>query len=325
MRVLWPHNFNPQKPNSGVFMHIAAKGLEQFGVTVHLEYLGNLRNPISVLSARKKLQKLATKFDLVHAQFGSACALATAGIKGIPKVLSLRGSDWNTYDGSNQFFYWHTRSARWFTLLSIEKYDYVIAVSQRIRNELTHKFPNVKCSTIPAPINLKLFTPKDKFALRKEMGIVGPDEKWVLFNSNSLHNPIKRYELAKEAIELASQQNNKIRMKILNNLPHSEVPDFVAACDLILCTSTAEGWPNSVKEALACNIPFVSTDVSDLSLIAEKESSCKICPADPKLIAEAVMDSITHPSNFNLRRYVETMDLEQTSKVVFDLYQKLLR
>ncbi len=324
MRILWPHNYDPGKPNAGIFMFIAAEGLRKLGVKVHLEYLGNLRNPISMLYARNKLNKMAGSYDLIHAQFGSACALATAGVKAVPKVLSLRGSDWNTYNGQDLFYYWHTRMARLFTKHSVKHYDLVIAVSQRIRKELVHLFPNINCITIPDPINLDTFTAKDKTELRNETGSITFDEKWVLFNSNSQHNPIKRYDLAKKAIELASEKNDKIRLKIASNLPHDKIPDFVAACDLILCTSTAEGWPNSVKEALACNIPFVSTDVSDLAEISSKESVCKVCPPNPEILADAILDALNHPHDYNLRKYVEMMEIEKTSQKLLDLYEELL-
>src|SRR5688500_3272428 len=103
MRVLWPHNFNPDKPNSQVFMNIAAAGVRARGVELHCEYLGNLRSPANLLKARGRLREMAPDFDLVHAQYGSACGLATAGIDGIPKVISIRGNDWSVYDGSVGF------------------------------------------------------------------------------------------------------------------------------------------------------------------------------------------------------------------------------
>ena len=36
------------------------------------------------------------------------------------------------------------------------------------------------------------------------------------------------------------------------------------ASDVVLLTSTHEGSPNAVKEALACNVPVVAVDVGDV-------------------------------------------------------------
>src|SRR5688500_13574760 len=115
MRVLWPHNFNPEQPNSQVFMNIAAAGVRACGVDLQCEYLGNLRSPANLVRARKRVQHLARDFDIVHAQYGSACGLAVSAVTGARKVLSIRGNDWSVYDQSLNFHYFHTRLARWMT------------------------------------------------------------------------------------------------------------------------------------------------------------------------------------------------------------------
>ena len=99
MRVLWTHNFDPAKPNSQVYMNTAAEGLRAAGVDLTLEYLGNLRSPGNLARARARVRARARDFDLVHAQYGSACALATNGARGVPSVLSIRGNDWSVHDG----------------------------------------------------------------------------------------------------------------------------------------------------------------------------------------------------------------------------------
>src|SRR5437773_1279161 len=118
MRVLWPHNFNPGIRNAGVFMFSAAEGLRALGVDVELEYLGNLRSPMNLLRARTWLRARAKEFDLVHAQYGSACALAASAVTTCPKVVSIRGNDWNLHSTSIGFLALHTRLARFMTRLS---------------------------------------------------------------------------------------------------------------------------------------------------------------------------------------------------------------
>ncbi len=89
MRVLWTHNFNSAKLNAGCFMDTALRGLRDIGVDVQLEYLGNLRSPFQIMSSRKRICALSRKFDVVHAQYGSACAWVTSGIRDKPLWVTL--------------------------------------------------------------------------------------------------------------------------------------------------------------------------------------------------------------------------------------------
>jgi glycosyltransferase involved in cell wall biosynthesis len=58
------------------------------------------------------------------------------------------------------------------------------------------------------------------------------------------------------------------------------------ACDLIASTSVAEGFPNALVEALACERPCVATDVGDCALALGAEGSL-VPPRDPEAQAEA--------------------------------------
>jgi len=324
MRVLWTHNFDPAKPNSQVFMNIAASGLRARGVDLHCEYLGNLRSITNLAAARRRLRRLASDFDLVHSQYGSACALATAAITGIPKVLSVRGNDWNVHDGSIGFHYFHTRVARWMTRSSMPHYDVVVTVSRRVAADVQTFAPEASVVPMPSPIDLRRFVPRDKKEARALLGFPDCDERWVLFNALSLKDPIKRFPLAKQAFELANGKCGNLRLRVATDLPHEELPLFTAACDLILCTSETEGWPNCVKEALACNVPFVSTDVSDLRDIARLEPACRVCPDDPAVLAENICEVLASRQSPDLRRHVAAMSLDASSDQLIGVYESLL-
>jgi len=104
MRILWTHNFNIEaNENNGVFMFNAAKKLQSLGLDLTLKYLGNLRSVTNIIRKQKYIKKIAKDFDLVHAQYGSACALVTSVIDSCPKVLTLRGSDWNIHNTSFKY------------------------------------------------------------------------------------------------------------------------------------------------------------------------------------------------------------------------------
>jgi glycosyltransferase involved in cell wall biosynthesis len=324
MRVLWTHNYDPGIANSGVFMHNTVEGVRARGVDLHLHYLGNLRSIPQLLRAREQVRRLAADFDLVHAQFGSACALATAAATTVPKVVTICGSDWHTHSATRGFFYFHTRLAALFTKLALGSYDGVLAVSQRLAAEVAQAAHRAQVAVAPHPVDLARFVPRDKQEARALLGHPGCTEKWILFNSLRLNNPIKRVALAEQAVAMAQARCGNVRLRIASGLAHDAMPLFVAACDLILCTSDNEGWPNSVKEALACNVPFVATDVSDLRAIAEVEPSCRVCPADPQLLAASICDVLQSQHPVDLRRYVAGMSVPAVSDQIVSFYQSVL-
>ena len=324
VKVLWTHNFNPTKTSAGVFMFKAADGLRSAGVDVDLQYLGNLRSPTNLLKARRQIENRAEGFDLVHAQFGSACSLVTAAVRTCPKIVSIRGNDWNLHKETFGFLAGHTRLARLMTWHSLPKYDLCITVSRRMETDLRKHFGRMSFAPLPAPIDLEMFKPRKKREARDALGFPDNSERWVLFNSLRLDDPVKRYPLAARAVELARRRMSNIRLRVAHDIPYEKMPLFVAACDLILCTSETEGWPNSVKEALACDLPFVSTDVSDLGRIAAVEPSCRIVPADPAALADAICETLDSDPAADLRRHVVPMGLRETSETMLALYRRVL-
>jgi glycosyltransferase involved in cell wall biosynthesis len=321
MRVLWTHNFDPSIPNNLVFVETTAQAVSAHGVKVELEYLGNLRSVSGLLKMRGQVSKMAEGFDIVHAQFGSACALATAAVADKPKVVSIRGSDWNVHSSSIDYVFFHARLSRLFTRMAIGSYEGVISVSRRMAEQLQRAAPRAKLMTLPDPVDVKRFVPRDRKEAKALLGYPDCAEKWVLFNSQDLTNPIKRFPLAKQAFEIAQSKMGNLRLRVATNLPHESMPLFVAACDLILCTSDNEGWPNCVKESLSCGVPFVATDVSDLRDIAAREPGCRVCPPDPAVIAENICDVLQRPPPGNLRRYAETMSQEAIGKSIVSMYE----
>lgn len=324
MRVLWTHNFDPRVLNSGVFVHTTGRGIRAHGIDLRLEYVGNLRSVSQIFRARKRIREMASEFDVVHAQYGSACAVVTAAVKGVPKVLSIRGSDWQVHRSSVNFLSAHTRLASMLTRSSMGSYDCITSVSNRISAELSAFAPHARIELLPSPVDVTRFIPLNKQEARARLGFADADEKWVLFNSGNLKNPIKRFDLAKRAFEIAQERHGHLRLRVATGLPHEEIPLFVAACDLIICTSENEGWPNSIKEALACNVPFVATDVGDLQDIASIEQSCRVCPADAAVLAENICDVLENYESPELRPYVRDMRLEAVSARLIAIYESVL-
>jgi len=69
MRVLWVHNFDPNRLNAGCFVKAVIPSLQSFGVIVDLYYLGNLRSPKNLMGAIKKLKEILSFVLLVETNY----------------------------------------------------------------------------------------------------------------------------------------------------------------------------------------------------------------------------------------------------------------
>tara|TARA_B100000401_G_scaffold437247_1_gene382402 strand:+ start:8322 stop:9320 length:999 start_codon:yes stop_codon:yes gene_type:complete len=324
MKILWTHNFPPEYQDAGIFMHQMHSYLSKNGMEIDLLYLGNLRSLKNIINAIYKVRKLSKEYDIVHSQFGSMCGLITSFAK-TKKIISIRGSDWHKYNGPDVLYKIHNFLSRLFTKISLHSYKCIIVMSVRIKDEIKNaKINRGEIFVVTDPIDLELFRPKDKRESRNKYFGGDMEKVYVLFATLEDNNPVKRISLAKKAIKIAKNHHPNIEIAVATGLPHSEMPDFISACDLILSTSYYEGWPNCIKEGLACGIPFISLSVSDLDEIAKRRSSCKISKPDPEKIAKDILLCLRQPKDQGLREEVEDMSFEKTYKLIDTIYKNTL-
>lgn len=325
MKILWPHNFSPKIDEAGIFMKILADELRRQGIKNDLLYLGDLRKPDHIIKALLKLRKVHKEYDLIHAQYGSMCGFITALACNNRKVLTLRGSDWHFIGWGHGKFSLHSFLATNLTKMVLRKYDAIIPVSKKIKREVDQYNPKSNIYVLPSGVDMNKFVPREKKLARSLLGLDHVNDYWILFASVNLRNPIKRHRLAEASVRRANKlSSRRIIIRVANNIPHDKMPLFVSACDLVLCTSIYEGWPNIIKEGLACNIPFVSTDISDLREIAEIEESCVVCSADADTIAENIVRVLSYGRSRDLRKYILDMDLKVIGQKLITIYDNIL-
>ena len=69
------------------------------------------------------------------------------------------------------------------------------------------------------------------------------------------------------------------RVRVVGEVAHDAVPTWMQAADVVTLPSAAEGFPNSVREALACGRPVVATPVGDLPCIVTTDVG-RLVPVD---------------------------------------------
>ena len=130
----------------------------------------------------------------------------------------------------------------------------------------------------------------DRFQARRDLGL-DQDSRWILFCDNN-RDPIKRLDLAEQAIDELKGDFPDAQLLILNHVPFDLVPLYLNAAEALLVTSDKEGSPNIVKEAIACNLPVVSVDVGDVPEMISGLKHCNIAERDPRQVAAALKHAL---------------------------------
>lgn len=208
------------------------------------------------------------EYDLVHANYGLTGPAALAQpIR--PVVLSLWGSD---LEG------WVGRVSR----ACARRADAVVVMSDAMAARV-----GGDAFVVPHGVDRATFRPMPRGPARRAVGWPA-DAANVLF-PYSPDRPVKDFPRAKRIVERAEREAGRpIELQTISGVPHDRMPLYYNAADALLITSTHEGSPNSVKEALACSLPVVATDVGDVRDRLTGVTPSTVADADDALVAGLV-------------------------------------
>jgi teichuronic acid biosynthesis glycosyltransferase TuaC len=295
----------PARPSSGTFVQHQADYLRKAGHRVDVLNIGKRRSPFKYFrSIFDVVSRTRTNlYDVVHAHYGlsgfpalfRSCA---------PLVITLHGSD--------------ALVGRVEPLISkvvCSLADAVIVVSRGIASR-------IKGEIIPCGIDMEIFQPRDRAAARARLGL--PQKgKLVLFPFDP-RRKVKRFELAKAAVERLGDP--AIQILAVDGKPNTEMPWYYSAADVIVLSSESEGSPTSVKEALSCNLPVVSTDVGDVREIMDGIEGCEICDGSAESLGEGlrrVLDRVrNHP--FAARQSMLRYDERNVVAAIIRVYERAI-
>ncbi len=278
---------------------------------IHLDYFtitgkgikGYFKN---IFYLKKYIKK--NSYNIIHAHYLlSAIVASLAGAK--PLVVSLMGSDVK----SSLFFR--------FIIRFFHSFFWSITIVKSKEMKYSLRIKGVK--VVPNGVDFNKFKPIDKKEAVKERGW-DLSQKHVLFAANPIRT-VKNFKLAKKAVDLLVDK--KIELHYLENIPNNKVPYYYNASDVVLLTSLWEGSPNVIKEAMASNIPIVSTDVGDVREIIGETQGSYICSFDPTDVAEKIDLAFQFLGKTKGRKRIKELGLDDRiiANKLIEIYKTLIK
>jgi len=289
MRILAVTNMYPSESSSarGVFVHEQVKGLRAIGLDVRVLFVDRRREgPLAYYRMHDKISSAVAEFDpdAIHVMYGGVMADQVARRHHVrPIVVTFHGSDllgenlsgWTREIISRYGVHCSRRAAR--------VAESVIVVARHLTGALKGAASPDKTHVIPCGIDLERFQRMDPLVCKQKLGWSAGSFHVLFASSNG--DPVKRPWLAKAAVAQMSNADRPPELHYLTGISNADVPVWLNASDVLLLTSRHEGSPTVVKEALACGLPVVSTDVGDVAERIEGIEGCHLAKSDPADLA----------------------------------------
>jgi len=246
MRVLVVTNFVPDAgaPQRGRWVRDQVEEIRRLGTEV--EVFSFPPGSRQYIPATRRLRRLLARerFDLVHAHYGLPgwCA-RLAGAR--PLLVSFHGTDvrhWLVGPMSRRLVW---------------RADLVAAVSRALFEAEDGRpgLPAVPGSAVlPCGPDLGRFQRLPRTQARRELGL-DPEGRFLLFPANPAR-PEKRHDRAADLAQACGAE-----LLTGGSIEPDRMPLWVNAANAVLVTSDYEGFGLAALEALACDVPVLSTPV----------------------------------------------------------------
>lgn len=266
MRVLVVTNLVPDgnAPQRGRWVRDQIAELRARGIEV--EEFGFPRGRSHYLPATRRLRARlrAERFDLVHAHYGLAGWVARlAGAR--PLLVTFHGTDVR-----HPIVGPLSRRLAW-------RADLIAGVSRALFAEENGRpgLPAVPGAVVlPTGPELGRFAPAPRGAARAALGL-DPDGRYLLFPADP-RRPEKRHD---RAAALAAATGAELLTG--GSIDPEQMATWMNAANGVLVTSDYEGFGMAAIEALACDVPVLSTPVGVAPYLLAGVAGCLCAPFDP--------------------------------------------
>jgi glycosyltransferase involved in cell wall biosynthesis len=311
VRVLVVTNMSPDPsyPGRGSFVRNQVAALRELGVDITEHWFPpGSRNYLPAIRAVRRILR-EQSFDLVHAHYGlNGWVARLAGAK--PLAVTFHGNDVR-----------HPVTGRLSRRL-VPSLDLVAPVSRALL-EPENGRPGLpeqagRTAILPCGADLDRFRPVPRAEARERLGLRG-EGRYLLFPA-SPGREVKRYDRAEEVAQLT-----KAELLHGGAIEPEDLPLWMNAANAVLVPSDNEGFGLVAVEALACDVPVLSTPVGIAPTLLSGIDGCLVAPfvADAWATVAAAHLEVAE-SRVNGRAHAETFGARPLAARVLVAYRELL-
>jgi len=264
--------------------------------------------PMYAASIAPAMRRYRGKVDIVLGSWAypdGFAAVVAARLLGVPCVVKLHGSDINVIA--------KLPGPRRLTAWALARAERVVAVSRALAEEVvTLGVSRERVTVVMNGVDGELFRLRDRAAARAELGLPpGPlalyvgnlkADKGVLDLATAWSQVTRELPDASLAIVGGGPARPTLqaalppRATLVGPQPLAAIPTWMAACDVLVLPSHAEGTPNVVLEALACGRRVVGCAVGGIpDLITSATLGALVPPHQPQVLAAALTQALRTP------------------------------
>lgn len=332
MKVLVLTNNYPTSEHSfyGIFVREQVESLRKAGISVDVFFINGRENRLDYFKAIAGLSdKLRSNhYDIVHAHH-TYCIYPLLFAKMLRStkfrlVLTFHEAEvYKPYglipsdaDCIGKLVY-----LRWPKKIALKNADLVISVEDKLAGKSGFK---EKVVILPCGVDLNLFQPKDKTRCRVKLALP-IHKKIVLFPASPCRRTQKGFDLLEKALTL--MQREDITLITGGKIAHENMTYYMCAADAVVQTSRFEASPMVIKEAMACNMPIISTDVGDTRRVIGDTEGCYICERNAEDIAEKIDKALEFNARTKGRDRIIALGLglHEISRKIIEVYKELVK
>jgi glycosyltransferase involved in cell wall biosynthesis len=198
-------------------------------------------------------------------------------------------------------------------------FDRIIVVNQREKDLIADS--DSKVMVVPCGVNLEEFCPIPLAEARALLEL--PMDKLLVLWAGEYWQYEKRFKLVEASLKVLSQHCPEAELVLVSGKPHSVIPIYMSACDVLVLTSRSEGSPMVIKEAMACNLPIVSTDVGDVAEVVEGVEGCYLVEPDPEDVADKLFRVLRRRQRTNGRDKIRHLSSDSITRRIVTVYNEL--